>query len=118
MSLIGGPDSSSKKFTTVDTLSNVASEDSTIFAPKISLARDSKGTFEFSDHGAIERAFQFANESLGLAERSTNMAQMRADDQLARGFALVDEQQSGGAQRVVWLSVAGLAVLALFIWKR
>lgn len=93
-------------------------------------------SFEVTDQGAVDSAFdfggdaldalsgtsnrvldlasQFARESLGLVERSAGAAQRSFEGALASTLSSLDEEQSGGAQRVMLLAaIALVAVVGL-----
>lgn len=80
-----------------------------------SLAIAAAGDVHFLDAGVIERAFQFASESLGVVSKTVSSGQ--AAQEKALGMSLdttkkaVEESQSGGAQRLLYL---GLGFAALF----
>lgn len=59
----------------------------------------------------LDLASQFARESLGLVERSAGAAQRSFEGALASTLSSLDEEQSGGAQRV--MLVAALALVAV-----
>lgn len=77
-----------------------------------------ESAFEFGDRAlagfsdlsnlAIERASEFARESLGLVERSATQAQKSFEGALSQTLQNLDEEQSGGAQRVMLLAIAAL----------
>lgn len=67
--------------------------------------------FSMSDQGSIDSAFQFARETLGVVERSAGTAQKSFEAALASTLGVLDEEQSGGAQRVVWVAVLAFAAV-------
>lgn len=73
-------------------------------------------TATFSDLGAITAAFDFATrqaqDSLGLVERSATNAQKT----LEQTIALADDNQSGGAQRLLYFGAAALAAFAIYAY--
>lgn len=67
----------------------------------------------------IDAASLFARESLGLVERSAGAAQRSFEGALASTLGALDDEQSGGAQRVLTLAGIGFAaVVVLAIMMR
>lgn len=69
---------------------------------------------------SLDRAFQFAKESLGLVEtvvsrtqESTDIALSGALEQTSAALASEDEAQSGGAQRLLYFGAAALVALVI-----
>jgi len=143
MGLFGG-DSSSSQATNIRTSNvgvesgGIAASDSTIsvldagaIADAFDFAEGESGrAFDFvsssaqdfleATNAAFERAFQFANESLGLVEttvtrtqESTDIALGGALEQTSAALASKDEAQSGGAQRLLYFGAAALVALVI-----
>lgn len=72
---------------------------------------DALGALSSSSNRVIDLASQFARESLGLVERSAGAAQRSFEGALASTLSALDEEQSGGAQRVMLLAAIALAAV-------
>ena len=62
----------------------------------------------------LDAGLRFARESLGLVERNASAAQSSFEGALSSTLANLDEEQSGGAQRLLWLAGASLFALLVF----
>lgn len=69
-----------------------------------------RGFGDLANRG-IDEAFGFARESLGLVERSAGAAQKSFEGALESTLANLDEEQSGGAQRVLLLAALAIAAV-------
>lgn len=118
MGLFGGSKSSSstQNITEVD---NVGASEGSIAANENSVvnvldAGAIEGALDFGGD-ALNRAFDltslYARESLGLVERSATAAQKSFDSALGSTLAALDEEQSGGAQRVMLVAALALAAV-------
>lgn len=65
------------------------------------------------DAGAIDRAFQFAAESLGTVQHVASAGQQSFEKALSATLATADASQTGGSERLVQLG--GLALGAVLI---
>ena len=96
--------SSSSSSTSVETTSVGAQDEST------AISIGDGATANFLDAGAVTAALDLAKQSIGKSfEASTKIA--------TDAGARLDNTQSGGAQRLLYLGVAALAVLA-FVFMR
>lgn len=92
------------------------------------VGRAGREAFSFSDaalgevsslaNRALDAASRFARESLGLVERTATQAQQSFESALGSTLQNLDEEQSGGAQRVLVLAIAGFAAIALLAFMR
>jgi len=62
----------------------------------------------------LDAGLRFARESLGLVERNASAAQSSFEGALSTTLANLDDEQSGGAQRLLWLAGASLLALLVF----
>lgn len=60
------------------------------------------GNITFADQGAIEKAFNFARESLGVAGSAIGTAQ-----------GIEESERTGGANRTLYIAIAAIAALVL-----
>lgn len=74
---------------------------------------------QFSDASAaaLDSAFKFASESLGLVKDTVDASQATSDKSISAALSQVDSANSGGAQRLLYLAGAALVVLAFIAWK-
>ncbi len=87
--------------------SNVAASDSSN-----AFSLDSGASLNILDGGAIESAFRFARESLGLSERTVGKAQEAFETSLAQTLSVSESERTGGANRTLYIALAALAVFA------
>lgn len=73
--------------------------------------------FSEASASALDTAFQFAKESLGLVKNTVEATQKTSDSAINSALNQVDSANSGGAQRLLYLAGAALVVLAFIAWK-
>ena len=98
--------SSSSSSTEVDTTSAGAQDESTA----ISIGEGA--TANFLDAGAVNKALDFAGSALEKAFSSAGQVAAIGGTAQKEANSRVGEAQSGGAQRVLYLAFAALAVFA------
>ena len=100
--------------TTTDNQNNATSGDG-------SAVYDSRGgniSFSEFDGGAIEQAFLFARDSLGLVERNASQALQAFNSGLAQSLETSDAERTGGSNRVMYTALAALGVVAVLMFLR
>lgn len=110
MSLFSSKSSSSSS-TEVDTSTAGAQDGSTA----ISIGEGA--TANLTDAGAFGKAVEFAQSALGRAFDSAGTVAAVGASAQREASGRLDEAQSGGAQRVLYLAVAALAVLVFMVKK-
>lgn len=75
------------------------------------LADTALGEISAASSRVFDTAAQFARESLGLVERSATAAQKSFEGALDSTLLALDEEQSGGAQRVLYVAAIALAAV-------
>lgn len=107
----GGSTSSSSNQTTNNTETKNTSGGADNGAFQIS----SSGDVTLQDPKAVEDAFKFASQSLGLATTAVTAAQNQAAAATAQTASIAQQQNSGGSQNMlIGLSIAAVVIIFLF----